>query len=114
FVVTTSAPLDISGLPRGSNLTKNWRPAASFNRKPGVTPSVFAATTVQGPDGEAGKRSGPCTISAIDSGRRPIRLINQFESSTSSSEFTSIARDGMFLPVRVGSHAGDDAVVDRD
>ena len=67
-------------------------------RKPGCTPVALPADTTQPSSEIDAKRSGPRTISSIDSGRRPMRLVNQLESGTSSSVLTFSARTSRRSP----------------
>ena len=59
---------------------------------PGVTPSFFAAMTVQLPGAGPFVVSGPFSSSSTVIARVPSRFVNQFESGTSSTVLTFCAR----------------------
>ena len=88
----TPAPVDMPRQPGGSNLMRKMPPAPSRTMKPGVTPSVFALTTVQGAPG-AGPVPvpGPRAALAASMGKRPMRLVNHVELGTSSRLFRPAA-----------------------
>ncbi len=67
-------------------------PAESRTVNPGVTPSFFAAMTVQFPGAGPLTVSGPFRSSSTVMARVPRRFVNQFESGTSSTVFTFCAR----------------------
>src|SRR5512145_2641595 len=89
----------MAGYPGGSNLTNQTWPAESRTVNPGITPSFLAEITVQPPGAGPVPDPGPLTSSSTVTGTAPSRLVNQFESGTSSTVFTFCARtSGVWSP----------------
>src|SRR5262249_45300703 len=82
----TSAAEQSSGDWGGSSFNKYWLFRWSWMMNPGVTPSLFAPTIVQGPSELGGvELPGPCCSSAIDMRCDQCRLVYQALSGTSPS-----------------------------
>ena len=94
--VITPARMVMPGWLGGSNFSSQVSPRASRMRKPGVTPAVLAPTMIQGalrsgPSAVGSPKAGPATSSPWSRWRTPMRLVNQAESTTSSSALMSPA-----------------------
>ena len=82
------APIRPRDSPAASKLTNQVSPFGSVQVKPGENPADFARMIVHLP-GAGGRPSiGPRTASSFETGRVPMRLVNQLESGTSSTVFT--------------------------
>ena len=86
------APVAASGCPAASKDTNQISPPASRIVNPGATPASFRETTLQVPGAGPLPVSGPRATSSGVRARARMRLVNQFESGTSSIVLTLRAR----------------------
>ena len=86
------APVAASGWPAASNDTNQRSPRESRIVNPGAKPASFGDTTLQGPGAGPLPVIGPRDTSSGVTARVRMRLVNQFESGTSSIVLTFLAR----------------------